>query len=306
MRKIFVFSSIAFMLFSHIGARSQAMTRFSTAEVDLWPEFDRPTMLVIYKVLISPQTPLPVKIQLRIPSAAGPPNAVAGRQPGGSLFNIPYEQQSAGEWSLVSFTATTPEFQLEYYDPSLTKEGARRHFEYSWPGDYAVDEFTIQVQEPAGAENMTFSPSLGAGEVGGDGMVYYNQDIGALELGQTFTIVMDYEKADETLSAENVPVEASGPLDSGTSGWQGMVSDLLPYLLAFIGLGLIVGGGLWYWRSGQKVDTSGKPVPRRRKSSPVPKVEVKEGQHIYCHQCGNRASPGDRFCRVCGTQLRIG
>lgn len=305
MRKLWFFCWLAIIVFTPVTGRSQALTSLSELKVDLWPEFDRPSMLVIYKAIIASGTPLPVEIRLRIPQTAGAPNAVASRQPGGSLLNIPYELDAAGEWSVITFTATTPEFQLEYYDPTLEKEESHRQFEYQWPGDYYVGTFIIQVQEPVGAENMTISPSLGAGKVAGDGMVYYTQDIGALELGQTFTIVMDYDKAGDTLSAEDVPVEASAPLDSGRSGWQSMVTAL-PYLLGFIGLGLIVGGGWWYWRTGKKADNSGKPIPRRRKTSDEPSPETKESAHIYCHHCGNRATAGDRFCRSCGTQLRIG
>ncbi len=305
MRKILLIVLIFFFLLPSGTGRTQAEIRLSEVEVDLWPEFDRPSMLVIYKVTISPQTPLPVEIQLRIPAAAGAPNAVAARQPEGSLFTIPYEQELSGEWSTLSFNATTPEFQVEYYDPTLTKQDSQRHFEYRWPGDYAVDSFNIQVQQPVGAEEMRFTPSLGAGEQAGDGMVYYTQDIGALDEDQTFTIEMDYQKSDDTLSAENVPVEASGPLDNGSSGWQSIFTAL-PYLLGLIGLGLIVGGGLWYWRSGKRIESPGRAVPRRRKSGGVYTNEVSESAHIYCHECGKRASPGDRFCRTCGTQLRLG
>ncbi len=31
------------------------------------------------------------------------------------------------------------EVQIEYYDPGLQKNADQRHFEYTWPGDYAVD-----------------------------------------------------------------------------------------------------------------------------------------------------------------------
>lgn len=287
------------------SVRSQAEIRFSKVEVDLWPEFDRPSMLVIYKMTISPQIALPVAIRLRIPAVAGAPNAVAARQPGGALFNVPYDQELRGDWNVLSFNAATPEFQIEYYDPSLTNKDGQRHFEYFWPGDYASDNSTIQVQEPIGAKDLSISPSMGSGMPAGDGMVYYTQDLGALELGQTFSILIDYRKDDDSLSAANVPVVPSGPLDDRSSGWQSM-KTVLPYFLALIGLALIIGGGLWYWRSGKRVGTSEQPVPRRRKASGTYADEVNASNHIYCHECGTRASPGDRFCRACGVKLRSG
>jgi hypothetical protein len=30
-----------------------------------------------------------------------------------------------------------------------------------------------------------------------------------------------------------------------------------------------------------------------------------ESVELYCHECGTRAQTGDRFCRVCGSKLRV-
>jgi zinc-ribbon domain len=306
MRKYLLVFWLVILSFTMASAQTQNQLTFARVDVRLWPEFDRPEMLVIYNITLSAETKLPVEIQLRIPAVAGKPHAVASKQPGGSLFTLPFEQELSGDWSIIKFNATTPESQIEYYDPSLTKKNSHRHFEYQWTGDYPVETFYIQVQEPVGAEQMRFSPSLGPGQQAGDGMVYYSQDIGALSLGQSFSIVMDYEKGTDDLSADNVPLEASGPLDDTTPGRQTMLSAL-PWLLGLLGLLLILGGGLWYWQSGRKKNGTGRNlIPRRRKSTTTSAISGAETSHVYCHQCGTRAQKGDRFCRTCGTQLRLG
>ncbi|HEX6268955.1 MAG TPA: zinc ribbon domain-containing protein, partial [Anaerolineales bacterium] len=59
---------------------------------------------------------------------------------------------------------------------------------------------------------------------------------------------------------------------------------------------------LWvYWRSTQKSDSSIRSGARRRRSQRM--QEAKNGH--YCHECGARAQPGDRFCRTCGSRLRV-
>ncbi len=287
-----------------VQVQAQQAVVLAAVEVDLWPEFDRPSMLVIYRLTLSPQVQLPVEIGLRIPSVAGAPNAVATRQPDGQLFNLPYTQQEEGDWTRLVFQATAPDLQIEYYDPTLGKQGQARHFEYRWPGDYAVQAFSIQVQQPVGASQMRFSPSLGPGEAAADGMVYYTQQIGSLTEGQSFVITIDYEKTSDELSAGSVPVEPSGPIEVGAGRLTG--ASLLPWLLGLVGVVLIVGGGLWYWQSGrEQVEPKRQRRGRRRSAGAQAGDTVEEGR-VYCHQCGKRAAPGDVFCRACGTKLRLG
>jgi hypothetical protein len=266
-------------------------------EIDLWPEYDQPSMLVIYQATLPENISLPVQLTFRIPAAAGSPNAVAVRSPGEGLLNAPYDQQLQGEWIAVTFTATFPEIQLEYYDPGLAKEGPSRSYTFSWPGDYAVQSLSLQVQQPIGAENMQISPSLGSGSVQADGMTYYEETIGALDKGQTFTLSVSYQKASDSLSINAFQVQPSQPLTTDTAG-RVKFADYLPWILGIAGILMVVGGGLWFWQSGK---TQPPREKRRRKiiSRPAPEEEVSR----YCPQCGKRAQPGDRFCRACGTQL---
>jgi hypothetical protein len=60
---------------------------FSKLEIDLWPEYDRPEVLVIYRISLDPAASLPADLTLRIPVDAQV-NAVAARQADGGLFNI--------------------------------------------------------------------------------------------------------------------------------------------------------------------------------------------------------------------------
>jgi hypothetical protein len=303
-KKLSVFLLSLVLLFVPIATRAQQATTLSLVEVDLWPEFDRPTMLVIYHITLPAQTSLPVQMNLRIPAAVGVPNAVAAKQPDGSLVTVPYTQQADGDWSRLVFQATTKEVQVEYYDPGLQKSADQRHFEYTWPGDYAVDAFDIEVQQPTGATEMQFKPGTVSARQGDDGLKYYRMDVGALTLGQQFQITVDYKKSTDELSASSVPVEPSGPLNDPNSGIASMTS-ILPWFLGGVGLLLIVGGGVWYWQSGRQKVSPERELHRRNKPAESVAANVADASNVYCHQCGKRASAGDRFCRACGTELRI-
>ena len=298
------------------SASSQDILRLSGLEVDLWPEYDHPSVLVIYRIALPAETKLPVDLTLRIPAAAGDPNAVAVRQPDGQLFSADYKTQVSGEWQLVTFTATLPEAQLEYYDPGLQQDGSQRSFTFNWPGDYDIDQMVVQVQLPVGADNMLITPGPVSSQVLEDGMTYYFKEIGSLAEGQTFSINVAYQKDSTLLSVESLQVQPSAPL-SPTNTWRdklhtalpwlfpedGSTYQILPLALGILALVLIFGGGYWYWRSGREA-----PAPKRSRTRRTSAAEASppaaEAGSIYCHQCGKRANPGDSFCRSCGTRLR--
>jgi zinc-ribbon domain len=298
----------ALVLLAPIAAHAQAALTLPSAEVDLWPEYDHPDMLVIYHFTLPSSVSLPYDMTARIPAVIGDPSAVAARQPDGSLFNIPFTRQVNGDWALVTFRATTLEIQIEYYDPGLQKNGTDRHFVYNWPGDYAVNSLVVQVQQPVDTTDMQISPSLGGGQTGKDSLTYYTAEEGAMTVGQSFTITIDYKKSTDRLSAPTVQVQSSAPLSSTAPISRFTWTSLLPLVLGILGVLLIVGGGTWYWWSGREKSAS---TPRRMRSKPLAaetnaaKADS-DGGFIYCHNCGKRANPGDRFCRTCGTALRSG
>jgi hypothetical protein len=282
---------------------AQNTITFDSMEVEIWPEYDKPSVLVLYRIVFSPSTAYPASLSIRIPTAAGEPYAVAEQQSDGALYNLNYTRQVNGEWASINFTTTSSAVQLEYYDPDLIINGNARHFVYIWPGDYAISQLSVQVQQPIGATDMMISPSLGPGEVGPGDMTYYTQDIGAIKANQTIQITVDYQKSTDALSSQSLPIESSSPIPPST------VSDLnfsavLPWILGILGASLIIGGSIWFWRTGRQRPAN--QVRRRRSRSETSSVPADSPAEdaIYCSQCGKRAAPGDIYCRSCGSAIR--
>lgn len=300
-KKLSLLFLIIFLL--ALPVEAQEPEKVSAVEVDIWPEFDSPDVLVIYRIALSADTSLPADVSIRIPISAGMPNAVAARQPDGSLGNLVYEQEPDGEWSLLSFTTTSAEIQVEYYDPNLEINGKSRHFEYEWSGFQAADTLFVQVQKPIGVTEMQISPTLGDGVQGNDGLIYYTANVGSLDIGQTFTISLDYIKETEGLSITALGLQSSQPLVS-TMTTEFTTQDILPWALGILGVGLLVGGLVWFFMSGRHVNESKTQRGSRRSQKPRPVESTDESGFIYCHQCGKRAQKSDRFCRACGTALR--
>ena len=303
-RRILLFCLLAALvcLPAHSG-RAQEPVSLSTLDVSLWPEYDQPSLLVIYKAQIAPEVSLPAEIAFRIPSQAGKPFAVAVGPNADSVADVTYELQPAGEWVQVSFIATSPAIWLEYYDPRLEKEGDLRTVSSTWPGDYAVDSLSVAVQHPIGSSNFSVTPPASDQMQDEEGFSYDVINQGALPAGSSFTVNASYQKDSDDLSATNLPIQPRAPVTASTAARLNL-ARALPWILGFLGIALIAGGGLWYWQSGKQSSTE-KSRQRRRTSRPKISAEAPADEGVYCHNCGKRAQAGDRFCRSCGTPLRM-
>jgi hypothetical protein len=289
-------------------ARAQQLLTFDTLQIDLWPEYDQPAMLVIMRGHLAPDTDYPANIAIRIPARAGPPHAVATRADGGPPLDAQYEFETAGEWATIRLAADVPGFQIEYYDDNIEFNGNSRQFEFTWHADYAVQNVVMLVQQPTGAENMTTFPQLISVTQDSLGLFYYGGDIGALAAGETLELTVTYEKRSDALTVNFLPLDSSEPVTAKTPG-RVTLSSYLPLGLGTLGVLAIAVGLYWYWATDparRRAKPRGRRSPRARPPAvePALKAAAAVGESAFCHQCGKRAEAGDRFCRACGTELR--
>ncbi len=281
-----------------LSAPAQEAIRLASLKVQLWPEYDQRSMLVIYDFELPSGVKLPVSVSMRFPKDANL-IAVASLGSNGALVNADYLGPStSGDWQSITLqiqTATV--YHMEYYEP-LAISGQLRTYNYVWPGDYAVDDLSLSVRIPADTTNITATPQLQSTQEA-DGTPALAADFGALGPGQDFPLQLTYTKTSDTLSVTQPRLEPSQPLGPSTPG-RVMLSNYLPYIAAVVGLLMVAGGGIYLWQSrrGSRLAAS-----RHRHSGSQAQDETPGA--VYCHQCGTRAQGGDRFCRVCGARLRL-
>lgn len=292
------------LLLTTVAVQAQDAPAFETVQVAIWPEYDRPEVLVIYYLSLSGTVKLPAEVSFLIPEAAGVPHAVAMKDVDNTLVDLDYTTAVEGEWIRISFTTPTPDIQVEYYDPRITKDASTRSFAYQWPGNAAVNNMNVQVQQPLTATEMQFNRSLGSPTQHADGLTYYQTSVGSVPRGTQFGFTLTYQKDDDVLTASQQEVQPAAPVDSQTEG-RAVFTERLPFIVSgVLGLLLILGGLTWYWQTGRR-----KPAPRSRarhsgnRRGETQEVESSDDS-VYCSQCGKRAAAGDLFCRVCGTRLR--
>jgi len=285
---------LALFLLIPLSVRAQGTVTLDSLKVQLWSEHDQPSMLVIYDFSVSSDTLVPTTVDIRIPKD-GNITAVAFEENGDLLnadFTGPVED---GDWQVITFriqSQTT--YHLEYYQP-LTREGDLREFNYQWAGEYAVKDFSIEIQVPADSTGTKTNPTIPF--VQDQPVLSGGAMMSGLEAGQSYQVKLYYSRTSEAtvIAAPSSPVEPSEPLNANTEGR--VTLDKLPYVLGGVGALLILSAVYYYWRA----NSFHLPKPRKRH----PHAEEESAQ-THCHECGARAQAGDRFCRTCGSKLRSG
>lgn len=293
---------LGFLLFAS-PAGAQGGTGLQSVNVELWSEYDQPSMLVIHEFIVDESTPLPAKVTVRFPKD-GNLTAVA-HQENGQFINEDYDgPEVQGNWQTVTLTAKSyVPYRIEYYQP-LIRDGNKRSFVHQWFGDYPVGDFRITSRIPSDSTNVTSQPPFdetNASEDGKDIIGVVMQ--GKLNMGQSSDFKLSYERESESVTrpANAANIQPSEPIGPSTAGRVSI--DNLPWIIGAFGLALIGLAVFFYWRSTQVTEQKSR---RRHNSVSSQQAGEAAGEQAYCHECGARAQPGDRFCRTCGSKLRTG
>ena len=282
--------------------------------IELWPEYDQPSMLIILRATLSPTTALPASITVHIPAAANGPSAVAVQDATGQLLDAPYTTAVQGDSTAVQVQVQSANFQVEYYDPGLKISGQARDYRWSWVADYAVKAATLQVQQPVDASGLTTEPPVNLAGSASSGLSYYTAALGALTAGQSVAVHLSYTKTTSTLSKQTIDQIAAAPtLVQSASVPQATAPGLpVPPLglviaaVSLVVLAIAVWGGLRLARQRQRAPLLQTAAPEPAAAGIIPPRPPPDGKVAtqFCTQCGRGQVEGDRFCRNCGAPLR--
>jgi hypothetical protein len=295
MRKLMLTLMLGAFLMFPISAFAQSDKALSFVTVQLWPEYDQPSMLVIVDFQPAADMSLPVTLTFRIPADA---NLIAVASDAGSnrFLDHPYDGPTAeGEYQTFSMVIEENiAYRFEYYQP-LSFNGEDRIFSYLWDNGYAVENFQYIFLEPLDMSSVTLEPNYVSQQTS-NGMIYYDGAPVKLAAGEQYTLNMQYKKTTDTLVSDAQAVQIADPVNEDTPGRISLANSL-PYIIGALGIIMIAGGLTYYFQWGRASSSK----PRRRHSHANAEDNATS---VYCPQCGARAKPSDRFCRTCGARLR--
>ncbi len=302
MRKWLVFFLLLCILAFATPAGAQGEVNLKTVDIGLWSEYDQPSMLVIHQFLVDESTPLPAKVTIRFPKD-GNLTAAAYTDQNGKLITTDIEKpETQGNWQTVTLNVDQYlPYRIEYYEP-LKREGNKRSFTYQWFGDYPVKEFNLVAQIPSDSTNISSDPAFTQTATSEQDKLFVGtisqQNLG---IGKAGSFKLSYERESDTVTkpANASNIQPSEPIGPNTKGR--ISTDNLPWIIGALGLALIGLALFFYWRSTQVPEQKS----RRRRARSGSQEQEAGGEQAYCHECGTRANPGDRFCRTCGSKIRV-
>jgi hypothetical protein len=250
--------ALALMSFVLVSSAATAETepRLASLEVTLWPEYDRPAVLVMLQGRLVPNTALPATVRLPMPVIAGKPHAVAKRAADGKLVLASHTVSVTGKSAVVNVMTDEPEVRLEYY-VDLVRTDPQRRYVFTWPGGMAIEQVTYEVLQPIGAEGLSVTPP-GRQGVGTDGLTYYLGDLGPKGPNESFSIGVTYTKTTPTLTAvalqqQGAPVgQAPGGMSPPPAAPPSGSGGAAPWLVVMVIGFAVTLAGIWVFMASKK------------------------------------------------------
>jgi len=284
---------IILMGFYPLPAQAQNSVSLESLNVRLWSEYDQPSMLVIYDFELTPETTLPVSVKIRIPKDANI-TAVAFLD-GAEYHNMEFVGPTEdGNWQVITYLIKTRTiYHLEYYQ-EIIRNGNDRTFKYQWTGEYPIKDFHVEVQVPSDSTGLKANPMLPFAPT--QSFLSGSASVNNLAAGQNYEMNLRYSRESEepALPSTSSQAVAAEPVTQTTAG-RVTLNNLL-YILGGIGVLLIFSALYFFWQS-----KSMQAIKSRKRSHHI----REDHTLIYCQECGTRALTEDRFCRACGSKLRV-
>lgn len=295
-----------------ISAQTEA-PQLATWDVQLWPEYDDPSVLVIMTGAVADENALPQTLRIPVPAGARV-HAVAYPDAAGNLLTLPWTAEAGADGQTVVMELDQPRFVVEYYADILSPPPSRS-FSLDLTTPYAAQQASLALRQPSGASDLQVTPAMTAGGLDNLGNPTYTLELGALPAGQSVPVQVSYSKADASPSVTQQSAAASSAATPAAATPAAAGADSSPAWLPWtvgVALGLAVGALAVYflWR---RQSTGGSRQARRRHARrqgaaparpPASPAAAGEGQNKFCVQCGQRFMVDDKFCRSCGAARR--
>ncbi len=279
-------------------AAAQSPIVLASLTVALWPEYDRPEVLVIYQAELAPEVSLPATVSIEVPASVQQMHAVAYlNEDANALISLDaFRLEATSQGKRLTLTTPVRRFHAEYYaDGLLIREGDMRAIHFVFTATTTITSFRFEVQQPLGALDFVSDPIHVSMEQRGDGLFYMRYPVESLTVGTSRSLRVSYRrttdipsfdamhKASETLSNSPVSAAANPELPWG---WG----------IALTG-SFFLGAGLGYFMRDRLHRKCPENVPR------TGLLGRKLAAH-YCYRCGARLYPEALYCHSCGTPRR--
>lgn len=263
--------------------------------LSIWPEYDDPRVLIMFRGEISPRNALPTQVTLPIPRDAEIIGAGMVSEQNELLLH-PYNITPAETHDRLELTLPVPHFFLElYYDPFGAE--AERQFTYTFSLPYAVERLEVDIQKPRHASDFTLTPASMRQTTDDQGLTYHLFSYRDLRPHEVVRFTVTYTKIAPGLSAPPQPPQSAR---NGAALTPGEKTLLAVGLLA--GATVLLGGGVMLWKR-QRRRSHAAVALAPQSTSLSPAVGTTGTMPNFCALCGRKLQPSYHFCPGCGKAL---
>ncbi len=274
------------------GFAQNPVSVIDSLDIEIWPDYDKPFVLVLLTGTLAGDTRLPATISLPLPESAQL-NAVARiDSKDGTMKDDIFSSTDPPD----TLTFITPDlrFRVEYYLPYAADQN-QRSFDYTWLAAISVNNFQLRVQRPTSASTFITEPATANIFKSVDGFDYHTFPRQAVTAGQPFSLHVDYKMTTDQLSAASLLPPNTSKQTNALPAMPRTRSGMNWALVTVVTGGLLIFAAL-IWQIASR-----RPASNIRK--PIDSGVAKQSRAKFCRNCGEPIDLGDRFCRGCGSEL---
>ena len=303
------------------NAPSQA--RASTADLimarlrlSIWPEYDDPRVLIMFRGEMTPRQAFPASITLPVPKGAEIIGAGMISEQNELLLH-PHQILPGDSQDTLQLNLPVPRFFVEFYYNPFTVSGPEKRFVYPAPTTYPIELFEVDIQQPLKASAFTVEPAPMERMTDKEGFTYHQFTARDLKKGQSQTFTIAYTKTATTPS-----VAKQQSTSQPTEKVRARSDTTLVSLGIFAGTILLFVGYAWLIQRSQRspMPATTSSVPSASKSDTLIALLQEDAQSQetegvspalrqtrtihFCANCGRKLLPDDRFCSACGKPIK--
>jgi hypothetical protein len=290
--KYYLLLFLLVMILPIAGHTQSKVMAIDALVVDLWPDYDRTSVLILLTGTLSADTKLPATVTLPLPETAQL-NAVARIDSSdGIMKDDIFSSPVPGG---LRFTTPDLRFRVEYYLPYVVNNN-QRTFNFTWLAGLSVNSFQVKIQRPVSASFLATKPASMNILKGQDGFTYYAFPIQAVPAGQSFSVDVDYTMNTAQLSVASLATPSTDLQKPGLPSTSKTGAGINWTIVAVVAGGVII-VIIFIWQIATRRGSSNQSVIQDAKAQ-------KQSQADFCSNCDNPIDIDDRFCRNCGAVLR--
>jgi hypothetical protein len=290
-QKCFFLIVLVILMLPVAGHTQGKVTTIDSLTIELWPDYDRASVLVLLTGALPADTTLPATVTLPIPETAHL-NAVARIDSSDGKMKDDISSSPVPDG--LSFITPDLRFRLEYYLP-YTLDNNQRTFSFSWLASISVNKFKLKIQRPLFASQFTTEPASINVFSGEDGLTYYTFPEKVVPAGQSFSVRVDYTMSTDQLSVEHLAQSSSGVQKPGFPSTSKTGTDVNWPLLVVVAGGLII-VMVFVWKIAIRRAESKRPITHHAAAQ-------NKSYSKFCSNCDNPVDEDDKFCSKCGAGL---